>query len=154
MVIKSYWCGNCGKEEFPGKWWEDVLLVWSKMRVCSQEQNAQVSGNQGLLSTIAMTGQRHLRGPNRRSKSFAGFEISSFASLTMSRIAMEGGGHSAPIKRPPQFLRKSSNNHASATSSIREENFGTDRTWMGWFKNPILIANSQILLDLVWALLH
>ena len=80
----------------------------AEMRVCSQEQNAQVSGNQGLLSTSAMIGQRHLQGPNRRSKSFAGFEISSFASLTMSRIAMEGGG---AIQPQSSDLHNSCENH-------------------------------------------
>ena len=106
LGTKGYWCGKCVKEEFPGKSWENVLLVWSKMRVCSQEQNAQVSGNQGLLGN-----KRHdwAEAPPGTKPDFAGFEISSVASLTMSRIAMEGGG--GEIQPQSSDLHNSCENH-------------------------------------------
>ena len=80
-----------------GNSWEQFFLMWSKMRVCarSQEQNAQVPGKQGNLSTSAMTGQRQLWGPDRPRKSFSGvwdFRLCLFDNVLCCR----GGGGRQP----------------------------------------------------------
>ena len=96
---------------------EQNFLMWPKMRVCATfpGTNGQVPGNQGHLSTSAMTGQRHFWS-DQTSKSFSGVWDCRLCLFDDVLCCRGGDETSTPIKRPPQLLWESSSNHASAAS--------------------------------------
>ena len=134
----------------------------------------QVPGNQGHLSTSAMTGQRKSWGPNRISKSLSGVWDFRFCLFDDVRVAEEGGGNFNPNQATSTILVRivqrswkcsklisicawATIYFCSSTATETPEKKTSESTRQRWgaklFCFSIVPENSQVLLDLAWKFL-